>query len=186
MLVIKFKRAIGADWFQSTRSQSARKLIAGRRYHRCCFGGASKYGQANGDFSREQTVLRSLLAWSEVVEVSSTKVLYLRCGRLQFQGVSDASSAARKTSEYLSTIYNAVYEKDHSNKYSMPTGRRKYFLLRHRTVSFNVTICRDNLHAQSALPRTMSEPMIPNSNMAALLKNLALIFATLPLLRPML
>src|SRR5271170_2001249 len=86
----------------------------------------------------------------------------------------------------LSAIYRAVYEKDHSNKYSIPTGRRKYFLLRYRTVSFNVTICRDNLHAQSALPRTMSEPMIPNSNMAALPKNLALIFATLPPLRPML
>jgi hypothetical protein len=85
MLVIKLKRAIGADLVPvNTVSVGRGNLLLGGAV-RCCFGGASKYGQANGDFSREQTVLRSLLAWSEVVGVSSTKHVPQTWEGFQFQ-----------------------------------------------------------------------------------------------------
>jgi hypothetical protein len=120
MLVTKLKRAIGADLVPvNTVSVGRGNLLLGGAV-RCCFGGASKYGQANGDFSREQTVLRSLLARSGVVGVSSTEYVPQTWEAFQFQASVTQDRPLERLPKCLSAIYTAVYEKDHSNKYSIP------------------------------------------------------------------
>jgi hypothetical protein len=132
MLVIKLKRAIGADLVLVNKVSVGKEI--------CCWEALSQvlfwwcfeiWDKANGDFSREQTVLRSLLAWSEVVGSFEFKVLSLRRGRLQFQASVTQSSAARTTSECLSVFSIRV-------KWAPTHDHRPLFILRNQPCFWSI------------------------------------------------